>query len=180
MTGHSWRTEVQQRILQPLGLHHTSLPGTATSIPGPHSHSYLPLTTGPADVTELNPSQAEAAGEIISTTDDLTRFNAALMGGRLLGRAQLAAMTTTVPADDNPPSQYGLGLMRTSLSCGDVWGHPGGIADYLTFVFGDRDGTREIAISVTPYDPVKSAALTPSVIALMNQTFCGTTTGVAP
>jgi D-alanyl-D-alanine carboxypeptidase len=172
VTGHSWRTEVRQRILRPLGLHHTYLPGTATSIPGPHSHGYLPLTSGPADITELNPSVAGAAGEIISTTDDLTRFNAALLGGRLLGPAQLAEMTTTVPADADPPSEYGLGLMRTSLSCGAVWGHPGGIFGYTTYVFGDRSGTRQIAISVTPYDPVKSAALTQTVMGLLGQTFC--------
>ncbi|GAA1240233.1 serine hydrolase domain-containing protein [Kitasatospora nipponensis] len=172
VTGRSWRTEVRRRILQPLGLDHTSLPGTATSIPGPHSHGYLPLTGGPADITALNPSVAGASGELLSTTDDLTRFNAALLGGRLLAPAQLTAMTTTVPAIADPPSEYGLGLMRTSLSCGAVWGHPGGIFGYTTYVFGDRTGTRQIAISATPYDPVKSAALTPTVIALMNQVFC--------
>ncbi|MFF7635001.1 serine hydrolase domain-containing protein [Kitasatospora sp. NPDC008050] len=174
VTGHSWRTEVQQRILRPLGLRHTYLPGTATSIPGPHAHGYLALTAGPADITELNPSVAGSAGEIISTTDDLTRFNAALLGGRLLAPAQLAEMTTTVPAIADPPSEYGLGLMRIPLSCGAVWGHPGGIYGYTTYVFGDRSGTRQIAVSVTPYDPAKSAALVPTVMALIDRTFCPT------
>ncbi|MDH6575547.1 serine hydrolase domain-containing protein [Kitasatospora sp. MAP5-34] len=179
VTGHSWRTEVRQRILRPLGLDHTSLPGTATTIPGPHSHGYFPLTSGPADITDLNPSAAGAAGELISTTDDLTRFNAALMGGRLLAPAQLAEMTSTIPAIADPPSAYGLGLMATSLSCGAVWGHPGGIAGYSTFMFSDRAGTRQIAISLTQYDPVKSAALNQTVIGLMNQTFCAGTPGAA-
>lgn len=89
---------------------------------------------------------AGSAGETISTTDDLARFNAALLGGRLLAPAQLAEMTSTVPADADPPSQYGLGLMRTTLSCGDVWGHPGGIDGYTTYVFGNRAGTRQVAI----------------------------------
>ncbi|AUG76173.1 hypothetical protein CFP65_1272 [Kitasatospora sp. MMS16-BH015] len=173
VTGRSWRTEVQQRILCPLGLHHSTLPGTDTTVPGPHSHAYFSLSTGPADVTELNPSQGGAAGEMISTTEDLTRFNAALLGGRLLAPAQLAAMTTTVPANDYPPSRYGLGLMQTSLSCTEVWGHPGGINNYLTYEFGNRTGTRQMVISVTPYDPAKSDQLTPTVIALLDRAFCG-------
>ncbi|MER5640371.1 serine hydrolase domain-containing protein [Kitasatospora sp. NPDC002227] len=172
VSGHDWRTEVSRRVLQPLGLRQTSLPGTSTTIPGPHAHGYLALSSGPADITELNPSMAGAAGELISTTEDLTRFNAALLGGRLLAPAQLAAMTSTVPADAEPPTEYGLGLMKLSLSCGAVWGHPGGIYGYTTYVFGNRAGTRELAISATPYDPVKSARLTPTVIALIDRAFC--------
>ncbi|GAA1937268.1 serine hydrolase domain-containing protein [Kitasatospora viridis] len=177
VTGHSWRTEVRDRILRPLGLRHTSLPGTATTIPGPHAHAYLPLTAGPADVTDLNASQAGPAGELISTTDDLARFNAALLGGRLLAPAQLAEMTTTVAADVDPPTRYGLGLMRISLPCGDFWGHPGGIYNYTTYVFGDRSGTRQVAISVTPYDPAKSAELNPTVFGLMGRALCPTGAG---
>ncbi|MFF7637815.1 serine hydrolase domain-containing protein [Kitasatospora sp. NPDC008050] len=170
VTGHSWRTEVQQRILRPLGLHHTYLPGTTASIPGPHAHGYLPLTPGPADITELNPSVAGSAGEIISTTDDLTRFNAALLGGRLLAPAQLAEMTTVITTGQS--LDYGLGLMRGTLPCGEVWGHTGSIYGYLTYVVGDRSGTRQIALSVTPNDPAKAAGMTQAIGALLGQTFC--------
>ncbi|WP_073816204.1 serine hydrolase domain-containing protein [Kitasatospora sp. CB01950] len=173
VTGNDWRTEVDHRVLQPLGLRHTFLPGTSTTVPGPHSHGYLPLPDGPADITELNPSMAGAAGELISTTDDLARFDAALLGGRLLPPAQLAEMTTTVAADEQPPTRYGLGLMQLRLSCGDVWGHPGGIHGYVTYLFGDRSGTRQIAISANPYDPQKGAELNPAVIGLIDRTFCG-------
>ncbi|MFD8478301.1 serine hydrolase domain-containing protein [Kitasatospora sp. NPDC059673] len=173
VTGNDWRTEVDRRVLQPLGLRHTFLPGTSTTVPGPHSHGYLALSDGPADITELNPSMAGAAGEIISTTDDLARFNAALLGGRLLAPAQLAEMTTTVAADEQPPTRYGLGLMQLRTSCGEVWGHPGGIHGYVTYLFGDRAGTRQIAISANPYDPQKGAELTPAVLGLIDLTFCG-------
>ncbi|MFD7641417.1 serine hydrolase domain-containing protein [Kitasatospora sp. NPDC059795] len=173
VTGNDWRTEVDHRVLQPLGLRHTFLPGTSTTVPGPHSHGYLPLPDGPADITELNPSMGGAAGELISTTDDLARFDAALLGGRLLPPAQLAEMTTTVAADEQPPTRYGLGLMQLRLSCGEVWGHPGGIYGYVTYLFGDRSGTRQIAISANPYDPQKGAELTPTVIDLIDRTFCG-------
>ncbi|WP_051732174.1 serine hydrolase domain-containing protein [Kitasatospora phosalacinea] len=175
VTGHDWRSEVRHRVIQPLGLRRTSLPGTSTTVPGPHSHGYLALSDGPADVTDLNPSVAGAAGELVSSLDDLARFDAALLGGRLLAPAQLAQMTTTVPADAEPPTSYGLGLMELKLSCGSVWGHPGGIYGYSTYLFGDRAGRRQLAVSVNPYDPVKGAQLTPTAISLVDLAFCGPT-----
>ncbi|MFI1523311.1 serine hydrolase domain-containing protein [Kitasatospora cineracea] len=173
VTGHDWRSEVRGRVIRPLGLHRTSLPGTATDIPGPHSHGYLQLSDGPADVTEFNTSVAGASGELISSNDDLARFDAALLGGRLLAPAQLARMTTTVPADVQPPTDYGLGLTKLKLSCGSVWGHPGGIYGYTTYLFGDRAGRRQVSVSANPYDQAKGAALTPAAVALVDLAFCG-------
>ncbi len=58
---------------------------------------------------------------------------ALLVGGRLLPPAQLAAMTTTVPADLVPGGRYGLGLLRVPLSCGGAyWGHGGDGLGYQT------------------------------------------------
>ncbi|MFD8708753.1 serine hydrolase domain-containing protein [Kitasatospora sp. NPDC059648] len=153
VTGHSWRDEVQNRIIRPLGLQHTTLPTTSTAVPGPHAHGYLKLPEGPADVTRLSPTIADASGAAISTTDDLTRFHAALFGGRLLAPAQLTEMTTTVPIPQAPDhAEYGLGVARYDLSCGQFWGHTGDIPGYSTEVFGARDGSRQYAISYNAYD----------------------------
>ncbi len=131
VTGHRYGDEITRRILRPLGLRHTSIPGTSTRIPGPHAHGYLPVGDRNVDVTELKPSWAWSAGEMISTTADLNRFYAALLGGRLLPPAQLVAMKTTVPVD--PGYAYGLGLYSLELPCGlKVWGHDGGIHGYVT------------------------------------------------
>jgi hypothetical protein len=57
---------------------------------------------------------------MISTTADVTRFNQALVGGRLLRPAELTAMKTTVRAPELDPGWpgvwYGLGLMEVPLS----------------------------------------------------------------
>ncbi|MFH9351447.1 serine hydrolase domain-containing protein [Kitasatospora sp. NPDC017646] len=153
VTGHSWRDEVRNRIIRPLGLHHTTLPTTSTAVPGPHAHGYFKLPEGPGDVTRLSPTIADASGAAISTTADLTRFHAALFGGRLLAPAQLAEMTTTVPIPHAPDhAEYGLGVARYDLSCGQFWGHTGEIPGYSTGVFGTRDGSRQYAISYNEYD----------------------------
>ncbi|MGH3292059.1 MAG: serine hydrolase domain-containing protein, partial [Trebonia sp.] len=40
VTGHGYAQEVQQRILQPLGLQHTYIPTVSPAMPGPYLHGY--------------------------------------------------------------------------------------------------------------------------------------------
>jgi D-alanyl-D-alanine carboxypeptidase len=153
VTGHSWRDEVTQRIIGPLGLKNTTLPGTSKAIPGPHAHGYTIVYDGrkvqTVDVSELNPSWAGSAGEIISTTADLDQFYTALFGGQLLKPAELAAMKTTV--DTGVGFRYGLALMQIPLPCGSsIWGHNGGIPGYATVSLHSEDGTRHLTASLTP------------------------------
>jgi D-alanyl-D-alanine carboxypeptidase len=77
VTGNAYAEEVQRRIVRPLGLTGTQVPGSETTLPEPHARHYSPLMVPgakPRDVTELNASYAWAAGGIVSTLDDLTRF----------------------------------------------------------------------------------------------------------
>ncbi|WP_344963216.1 serine hydrolase domain-containing protein [Streptomyces thioluteus] len=152
-TGHSYAHEIEQRILRPLHMDSTTLPGTRSRVPGPSGRTYSKLTgelSGPGkpgdptyDVTDLNPSLAGSAGEIISNSRDLNRFYRALLSGGLLEPRQLEEMTTTVPIRGVPSVSYGLGLMKVKLSCDvEVWGHNGGIqgsvSDTVTTADGDH------------------------------------------
>ncbi|MEU2154342.1 serine hydrolase domain-containing protein [Streptomyces sp. NPDC019396] len=153
-TGRAYGTEVERRILRPLGLRGTSVPGTRASMPGPSGRAYS-ILVGPQpndtihDVTELNPSAAGSAGEMISTTGDLNRFYRALLAGRLLPKEQLKKMTTTLPTDEDSPNlRYGLGLMALKLSCGkEVWGHGGGIHGSASGAVATRDGGHALALN---------------------------------
>ena len=155
VTGHSWAHEVDARIIRPLGLRHTLIPGTLPFIPGPHAEGYSVFGgTDPVDVTVLNPSMIDAAGSIISTTADLSRFYTALTTGRLLPPAQLAAMETTIPAAQLgvfwPGARYGLGLAWFPLSCGGgYYGHPGGVPGYQTWDATAPDTGRTVVVSST-------------------------------
>ena len=162
VTGHSWRHEVTARIIRPLGLRDTYLPGENPHVPGPHATGYKrfpepgtdpqnPTFLPPIDVTELNPSWAGAAGEIISTTADGNHFLRALLGGRVLKPAQLAEMKKTVPAKAFefmwPGVRYGLGLMWMPNSCGGMWFHGGDIHGFRTRNGATEDGRRSVVVS---------------------------------
>lgn len=66
----------------------------ATANPLPHGHAYA---ADGSDVTALDPRVAGAAGELVTTLDDLDRFYAALLGGRLLPRDGCARCSTPGP-----------------------------------------------------------------------------------
>lgn len=110
-TGHSYGAEIRRRVIDPLHLAATSVPGTRVTVPHPSSRAYSKLaesTTGPTyDVTTLNPALAYGSGEMISDSADLVRFYRALLGGRLLPPHQLKEMKTTVKADAAPTPATG-------------------------------------------------------------------------
>ncbi|MEW1719289.1 serine hydrolase domain-containing protein [Streptomyces sp. NPDC093109] len=153
-TGRPYGTEVERRIIRPLGLRATTVPVTDPTVPGPASRAYSTLGLEPSapvhDATEQNPSWAGAAGAIISDSADLNRFYRALLKGELLPRKQLKEMTTTVPTPEVGPSfGYGLGLYRQTLSCGtEVWGHNGGIHGSLSTAVTTRDGRHSLAMNL--------------------------------
>ncbi|MCT4352659.1 beta-lactamase family protein [Streptomyces sp. Je 1-79] len=154
VTGRPYGKEVERRIIKPLKLRATSVPGTTVTMPKPSSRAYSKLSVDPDattvhDVTELNPSLAHAAGEMISDSNDLQTFYRALLKGRLLPRAELREMTRAVPVGaENPEFHYGLGLMRQKLSCGkEVWGHGGGIHGSSSEAVVTRDGEHSLAMN---------------------------------
>ncbi|MFJ8695392.1 serine hydrolase domain-containing protein, partial [Streptomyces roseolilacinus] len=119
VTGRPYGEAVERRVLKPLGLGATSVPGTDARMPRPSGRAYSTLGADPADpatrihdVTELNPSIAGSAGEMISTNADLQKFLGALLTGRLLPQQQMRELTRTVPTGaDRAGEEYGLGLM---------------------------------------------------------------------
>lgn len=153
-TGNPYATEVERRILRPLGLRDTELPRTNPYIAGPHPHGYLPREhdggVEPVDITVFNPTVAGASGEILSTTADLNRFYHALLTGRLLRPAQLGQMLTTWPTGRR--YDYGLGLQTKQLANGTrLWGHEGDIFGYQASCWTTEDGSQQLTVAANPW-----------------------------
>ncbi|WDV51701.1 serine hydrolase [Streptomyces coeruleorubidus] len=149
-TGNDHGDEIKRRIIDPLHLTSTSVPGNRTTLPRPSSRAYSKLATtatGPTyDVTELNPRLAYGSGQMVSDSADLTRFYSALLSGRLLPPGQLRKMKNTVDAKDT--YRYGLGLADRELSCGvHVWGHAGGITGANSMAVTTEDGRHSLAVN---------------------------------
>ncbi|EPH42953.1 putative D-alanyl-D-alanine carboxypeptidase [Streptomyces aurantiacus JA 4570] len=151
--GKSYEKEVRARIIKPLKLRATSLPGNSTRLPRPSSRGYSKLFSAQPDriddVTEVNGSQGWGNTDIISSAGDLNRFYGALLRGKLLPPKQLKAMKTTVDNPDFPGASYGLGIERYKLSCGTtLWYHDGGMVGWVTFTASTEDGGHQFAFNL--------------------------------
>ncbi|MFJ2574783.1 serine hydrolase domain-containing protein [Streptomyces halstedii] len=154
VTGQDPETYITENVIRRAGLRHTYFPRSAR-IPGPHARMYESFygTIDPArDYSVYDMSWAGTAGAMVSTTDDLNDFYRRLLGGKLLGAAELREMKTTVPAYEPAPGQevamrYGLGLYTLKMPGGDwYWGHDGGVFGAGTWALSTEDGRRQAAI----------------------------------
>jgi D-alanyl-D-alanine carboxypeptidase len=143
VTQHSFETELERRILEPLRLRDTSFPLTA-AIPFPHSHGYeygstigtlFPdpcdgATVGPHDSTDMNPSWGWSAGQMISTLRDLKVWAKALAVGTLLTPETQAQRLAFLPVAPGAPIGYGLHVNNV----GGLIGHNGSLPGFQSFM----------------------------------------------
>jgi D-alanyl-D-alanine carboxypeptidase len=180
ITGRPIASEIGERVIDRLGLRHTTFATAATS--PPLVHGYLRADDAPLDVTALSPTLLGAAGAIVSNAEDVAHFYRALLDGELLGRAELAEMKTIDPAATGGTADagalgggWGLGLLREDFPCGEAWGHDGENPGYMTAAWSSDDGARQVVAIVNTSgdhdDPVSGAMR--AVLALG---FCGSTT----
>ncbi|MEV6428700.1 serine hydrolase domain-containing protein [Nocardia sp. NPDC051463] len=143
VTGAPYTEELNRRILRPLALEDTYLPGPGElDIRGPHPKGYASVDGVMTDVTRIEPSVPWAAGAMVSTGADLNRFYSELLAGRVVPPAQLTEMRAGVATGSELAGMnYGLGIGSTHLPCGAEYvGHTGGIFGFLTVSGATQEG----------------------------------------
>ncbi|GAA1073004.1 serine hydrolase domain-containing protein [Kitasatospora arboriphila] len=152
--GRSYAEQMRLRILQPLGLRDTAVPGDSPELPAPHAHGYYRYQDGDqwkvVDVTRQNLTLLTGAGDMISTTRDLHTFFSSLLGGALLPAPLLAEMRTP-----HGMLGYGLGLFVQDLGPdgGTVVHHNGGApGGYGALMIASPDGSRTLTAGLTTGD----------------------------
>lgn len=172
-TGTPLEQQLRERIFEPLGLRQTTFAPRFVSGPYIHGHrapSHQGVITGPpVDTSRQAATWTWAAGAIVSSADDLRRFFATLLEGRLLPPGLLREMETLVPAGR---LRYGLGLAVFPTPCGDAWGHTGNVQGTVTVAWNRRDASRQIVLVVNTY-PL-SGDLEAAVLRVQTAAFCGT------
>jgi D-alanyl-D-alanine carboxypeptidase len=171
-TGSSLGRQLRRRIFAPLRLEDTSFTPNLRNIRR-YVHGYAPsehdgivgsLATA-RDRSTVNTSWAWAAGSIVSTASDLSRFLGALLRGRLLPPRVLELMR---PA---PGSRYGLGLAAFRTPCGTAIGHTGALLGMVSAAWSSSDGRRRVVAmsNSLPISPSAGVALR----RLLDASFCG-------
>ncbi|WP_051110671.1 serine hydrolase domain-containing protein [Longispora albida] len=157
VTGRPLAEQITQRVIERAGLRDTYIPDVGEQgIRKAHPQGYIKVDPSAQieDITEIDPSWGWAAGNLVSTPGDLTKFFSALIGGKLLNPVQLAEMRRTVKGPWGLGEGFGLGLISRPLSCDGTlsWGHGGDIPGYTTRVAVTDDG-RAASVAVTLVSP---------------------------
>jgi D-alanyl-D-alanine carboxypeptidase len=144
VTGDSYAHQLRTRIIRPLHLrslyyrpHRYPARVTRREPAGYFSNRQIPELAGllGRDVSRTTLSWTRGAGGIISTTRDMTLWERAMYGGRLLPRAQqrellsLVSIKTGRPIEHTTPSDpagFGLGTAQVTIpEVGRVWFYEG-------------------------------------------------------
>jgi len=160
-TGTPWHTEVRRRLLDrpELGLSSTFVAGFEP-VPGGFVQGYQQVNGSWAVQTNTtHPTVMGAAGCMVSSMGDLSRWWRALNQGQVFSASSLVAMRTKrVPVA--PGQTWGLSVqMQDGAPLGTLYGHGGGLGGYSTQMqFFDGPGhTLTVAenISLSQGDPLE-------------------------
>ncbi|MHB9757400.1 serine hydrolase domain-containing protein [Streptomyces sp. BYX5S] len=164
VTGRSCAEVTRERIVEPLGLTGTVVPGASQDIPEPYAHAYYRYEDAghrhTVDVSHQNPSWVDAGGDMISTTRDLHLFISALARGELLPAPLLAEMT-----EPHPVSGFGLGLriQRTAPDGDTLLFHNGGQGGHAALMYSTADGSRTLTAALNYVDDAEMTLAEPFV-----------------
>lgn len=161
---------LETQIIEPLGLTGTSWPGESPDLPEPYlsGETEQGLPEGEVkDSTNWNPSWGNAAGEMISTLDDLRAWGVALGTGEGIlqpetQQLRIASLDENTAIEGNSPDMvYGIGFGRV-----DGWiGHTGELPGYNTSVQYDPETQTTIVVMVNSDIPNEDgAAPAPTVL----------------
>lgn len=132
VSGMPYAKFVEQRIFVPLQMTDTAYEGHERgTAPRAAGHSGAPGRYEPS--APLSMSQPYAAGSLVSTVDDLARWDAAVSSGKLLTAASWQKAFTPYTLDGGAPTKYGYGWMLDKIKGEPTIGHGGGINGFRSF-----------------------------------------------
>lgn len=132
VSGMPYAKFVEQRIFVPLDMTQTAYEGYERA-PTMRAAGHSKSPTGFEPSPPLSMSQPYAAGSLVSTVDDLARWDAAVSAGKLLKPASWTRAFTPYKMPDGHVTDYGYGWSVGKLRGSPSIGHGGGINGFSTY-----------------------------------------------
>ncbi|MFE7096314.1 serine hydrolase domain-containing protein [Streptomyces erythrochromogenes] len=199
--GQPLERQFQERLIGPLALKGTSLPGIHdTSLPAPYSHGYMYGGTAyaltdkpypedvrkaaesgrlkPLDYTRQNPSYAYAAGGAVSTADDLATWIRSLTTGKVLDPDfQKQWLGSPQAEDPGAPNgqEYGYGIAHQRFGPkAAMYFHGGELPGFNSFMGHDPDNDVTLVVWTNlPVAPDGRTTANAMVPTVLNQVYAG-------
>jgi CubicO group peptidase (beta-lactamase class C family) len=134
LSGLPYARFVEQRIFVPLGMTNTAYEGYERgTAPRASGHSGASGHYEPS--APLSMALPYAAGSLVSTVDDLARWDAAVSSGKLLKAASWQQAFAPYTLVGGAPTRYGYGWMVGTVQGAPAIGHGGGINGFRTYAW---------------------------------------------
>jgi CubicO group peptidase (beta-lactamase class C family) len=130
-SGTGYEAFLKQRIFDVVGMERTALDSTSRVIPG-RARGYAKVGDVWTNADWMSMTQPHAAGAIVSTVDDLAKWDAALYTGRLLRAETLQRAFTPHRLKDGRTIHYGYGWQPGTWEGFTILQHGGGINGFVS------------------------------------------------
>jgi CubicO group peptidase (beta-lactamase class C family) len=117
-SGEPYERYVREHIFAPAGMTQSAFISDESSIP-PMAKAYAATPSGFEPAPPLRDDWATSAGAIVSTVGDMLKWDAALLGGKIVKPADVALMRTDAKTVDGTATGYAFGWLVDA-----VGGHP--------------------------------------------------------
>jgi len=132
ISGLTYEAFLQKNVFDPLGLKHTFY-GSASRIIPRRASGYGPGAGGAFLNAEfISMTQPYAAGSLLSSVDDLSAWNTALLAGKLIKRETLERAWTPSKLADGTSTNYGYGWGVSEYEGHRMIQHGGGIPGFTS------------------------------------------------
>lgn len=131
-SGMPWHAWLKKSFFDPLGMQHTGYGDEAVAVIPGHVMGYTLKNEQWAVAMYLSMTQPHAAGALVSTVDDLLRWNRALHEGKVLKADSYRQMIT--PVGKATDEHYGFGISHEAFRGTDMLQHGGGIFGFSTYL----------------------------------------------
>jgi CubicO group peptidase (beta-lactamase class C family) len=133
ISGQSYASFLEQRIFAPLGMKDSYYEGAGRSR-APVAAGHTRAAAGFGAARPISMSQPYAAGALVSTVDDLARWDAAVSSGKLLKPATWQRAFTSYRLPDGKPTNYGYGWEVGKVQGEAMNGHSGGVNGFTSHI----------------------------------------------
>jgi len=128
-SGEPWHQYLERALFKPIGMKNTGY-GADPAVVARQVKGYVMEGDVPRSPPQISMTQPHAGGALVSTVDDLARWNRALHEGRVLAPETYARMTT--PVGKAKDAGYGYGIATSTVRNAPALQHSGGIPGFTS------------------------------------------------
>lgn len=130
-SGKDYWSFLSERIFKPLGMSKSAPSNPKTIIPN-RAHGYLRVGAQMQNADAITSSSGFSAGSIVSTVEDMAKWEIAMGSEKLLPKSAWTQMWTPGTTNDGKRTSYGFGWAISDVNKHRVLMHSGGTVGFVT------------------------------------------------